>query len=754
MQENPLNESSWPGIKRKLEGVINLVDVKLSPRKRRKRSPQTSNSLPATDQASESQDTSLPASAIEVSQSPTDDIDFEELVRGEIPSRLHDQSREFGFVHLRTNTPGFDQHRINTDIPSNIVGWGQRVTTGPGCPVNLQIEPTVDLDGCEIAHIPNMTDEPTWPVPATQDASSWSIQLTELMESLNGTMMDCFQYDGEEEATRQAIGISPSALACDSLLRRTRTQRMGIHTPMIHLTPKCSLFPAQKEHCGLSSLHLLHAGCSKVSIIIKPHHSRRFEERFDADQIPCSQWIRHLGLVPSPASLEQARIDYSIIIQKAGELLYISGDAYHFSFNLGPNCVEIINACPDQLWRVPDTYVFCTHETCGAGYLEKDDLSISESPLFCSPGDTRQWSISEVDLPVNTLDDDSPAPFIDGEPNASMPSAHSAPRVDGLTMLLTSSADANSDTEPILGYGPSGQWPGMPQACYSASTSIHSPVLFSAHPNASSENYDAHQSNASLPLTREAGNRHGYPTPPLERSIMNLDLDPRIDTLCMSDRWKSCIKRSAEAAGFHADQVCSILKMWERRPNKGISYILRCIQLVCEIAAPKTLRRLKDALVDLRAFQTLKQREPTSKLDGVVIRCIEIDTMQTTHAVSNIFSQRLLLLGIWKDFKELAVETDPGLAFAMNDNFTSQKCFKTVVHEIMEKNPKKAKSVEGNFKRHLLSGRALSSYIDHLDPMLFLLFPGYEGHPLVLKVLDPPEEIEDFVKQPFHRSER
>lgn len=61
----------------------------------------------------------------------------------------------------------------------------------------------------------------------------------------------------------------------------------------------------------------------------------------------CSQFVRHEGVYLPLGIMKRAGIEYQIIIQHPGELVFTFADTYHQGFNLGPNLAEAINYATD-----------------------------------------------------------------------------------------------------------------------------------------------------------------------------------------------------------------------------------------------------------------------------------------------------------------------------------------------------------------------------------------------------------------------
>lgn len=80
-------------------------------------------------------------------------------------------------------------------------------------------------------------------------------------------------------------------------------------------------------------------GNKQDSARVRPGNVRKPEER-------CDQWVRHQMVYVSLAFLRHNDIEFEIVTQKAGDVIFTKGDTYHQGFCLGRTLNEAINLAP------------------------------------------------------------------------------------------------------------------------------------------------------------------------------------------------------------------------------------------------------------------------------------------------------------------------------------------------------------------------------------------------------------------------
>jgi hypothetical protein len=90
----------------------------------------------------------------------------------------------------------------------------------------------------------------------------------------------------------------------------------------------------------------------------------------------CSQFVRHEGVYLPLGVMKKAGLEYQIIIQHPGELVFTFADTYHQGFNLGFNLAEAINYVADL--RNVASYLPCTSICPGGERIPQSGMVYSE----------------------------------------------------------------------------------------------------------------------------------------------------------------------------------------------------------------------------------------------------------------------------------------------------------------------------------------------------------------------------------------
>ena len=93
----------------------------------------------------------------------------------------------------------------------------------------------------------------------------------------------------------------------------------------------------------------------------------------------CSQFVRHEGVYVPLGVMKGAGVEYQIIIQHPGELVFTFTDTYHQGFNLGPNLAEAINYAIDLMNVKVD--VPCSSICPGGERIPQSGMLRSESTI-------------------------------------------------------------------------------------------------------------------------------------------------------------------------------------------------------------------------------------------------------------------------------------------------------------------------------------------------------------------------------------
>ncbi|CAG9986420.1 unnamed protein product [Clonostachys byssicola] len=189
------------------------------------------------------------------------------------------------------------------------------------------------------------------------------------------------------EVEREGMGLpttSPIHPLDGNRLAQTRRCIDGIHTPRCYETDilEGTPFVMSLEECNLYSLHLLYEG-RRVWICVSPDAKEKFEERIrkeiaemrgeDAKTSHCGQFVRHERLYFSRSLLEEWGIAYTIVDQKAGEVVVTLPGTYHQGFTVGHTKTESVNYA-DEEWE-PSKLLWCD-DSCAEYSIDIQDMDI------------------------------------------------------------------------------------------------------------------------------------------------------------------------------------------------------------------------------------------------------------------------------------------------------------------------------------------------------------------------------------------
>ena len=180
-------------------------------------------------------------------------------------------------------------------------------------------------------------------------------------------------------AIRRNLGLPKIGLHPGDQLLSTKKHFPGIHSSYVYISSKGSAFALHVEDFYLHSANILYAGAPKLWIIIHPNSRLQLESqipKMSKERPQCSQFIRHLNLLPRPSLLRQWGIDFQVVLQRPGYIVLLQPNAYHYGINLGANIAEAINYS-DPDWNVPLLY----HACLSACYLEAAPMLVSDMEI-------------------------------------------------------------------------------------------------------------------------------------------------------------------------------------------------------------------------------------------------------------------------------------------------------------------------------------------------------------------------------------
>lgn len=149
-----------------------------------------------------------------------------------------------------------------------------------------------------------------------------------------------------------------------------------------------TVFPLAVEGHAAHSITYHHTGADKVWYIVKPSDFHRIEEhvwnnntrvKLEGDEPQCSQFVRHESIYVEPEYLATG-VDFTRVVQKAGEMVIIFPFAYHQGFNAGANIAET-QVYGDEHWanifaQNPDWHLPCGRECKGKGLWKPETISL------------------------------------------------------------------------------------------------------------------------------------------------------------------------------------------------------------------------------------------------------------------------------------------------------------------------------------------------------------------------------------------
>ncbi|KAK5676712.1 hypothetical protein LTR17_027729, partial [Elasticomyces elasticus] len=152
------------------------------------------------------------------------------------------------------------------------------------------------------------------------------------------------------------------------------------------------------EDRGLASMNINVASEAKIWLYIPPHQRDRLEAAIAKEcpqilgtrslrsYVRCAQFVGHHNMLILPSFLKECDIEFQIIIQRAGQLLYTEPGAYHQVINTGCNVATAINY-QATLMDEPDGYVWCVKGKCGT----TDSVPLSASSFATSHQTSREF---------------------------------------------------------------------------------------------------------------------------------------------------------------------------------------------------------------------------------------------------------------------------------------------------------------------------------------------------------------------------
>ncbi|KAK3363902.1 hypothetical protein B0T25DRAFT_528717 [Lasiosphaeria hispida] len=177
-----------------------------------------------------------------------------------------------------------------------------------------------------------------------------------------------------------------------NLLSKTKCSIPGLHWPYAYESGSefGASFSDHVEHFGLYSISHLHVG-RKLWRIIPPSAADAFVEKLKESDSEitweCDQCVRHAGVFVPVSTLKEWGIPFTIVDQKASEIIITVPWAYHSGFSTGYTLAEAVNYAGGE-WT-PDAHTPCL-ASC------PDHPILVDSLAFLGPGEEQQ-RVGEVE---------------------------------------------------------------------------------------------------------------------------------------------------------------------------------------------------------------------------------------------------------------------------------------------------------------------------------------------------------------------
>lgn len=207
-------------------------------------------------------------------------------------------------------------------------------------------------------------------LPDSSSVEQAAERLEELLQSdqkLNGVYYRT-DIPVSDSAERAAAGLPDTCIIWPrqgDRLPRTKHKIPGLHSPFCYESADKfgAIFACHLEDFYLHSLNHLHVG-RKIWKVVSPAHTKVFERMLKSSNMSiatdCAQFLRHASIYFQRGSLNQWDIPFTLIDQKAHEIVITLPEAYHQGFSTGYTLAEAVNYA-DCSWT-PEGYRSCTSE--------------------------------------------------------------------------------------------------------------------------------------------------------------------------------------------------------------------------------------------------------------------------------------------------------------------------------------------------------------------------------------------------------
>ena len=211
----------------------------------------------------------------------------------------------------------------------------------------------------------------------------------------------CTDIPAHPSALREMIGLPllcPIWSKSRDRLAQTKQAIPGIHTPYAYQSGKDfgAPFALHQEDFGLFSFNYLYHG-TKIWIIVHPADRAKLEDGLQENGLRkpsdrCAQFVRHKALFCPTPILDKWDVRYTVLRQRAGEVVITLPRAYHQGFSVGFTLAEAVNFA-NESWEVPND-TDC-RSACGNSYIPKTFMAPLDQGEEQAMAEEDTWDFDE-----------------------------------------------------------------------------------------------------------------------------------------------------------------------------------------------------------------------------------------------------------------------------------------------------------------------------------------------------------------------
>ena len=220
---------------------------------------------------------------------------------------------------------------------------------------------------------------------------------------------------GHHQSVRKNLGVPEPGLHPGSQLMKMIDHFPGIQSEYFYLTRSITVATTHIEDGELESANMNYEGSSKLWLMMNRTSALAFEtaivEYLRTGAPICSQFVRHGNWIFRPSLLRHLGIKFTIVRQKAGDLITVDPGTYHFVINEGPSFAGAINFSSNN-WNIGPFYKGCTKRCMGPDSppITRESLRI---PKNAKPReldlDSEAWDSEELSDSKDQEDDEEPS---------------------------------------------------------------------------------------------------------------------------------------------------------------------------------------------------------------------------------------------------------------------------------------------------------------------------------------------------------